>query len=102
MQKYSSMRTELNGGNLRTAFRSPSNSEGIYLVDPLSNISNSGKTKQPLKLLSVEGLKKALSDGSKVTTNTHSQGLRFLAAVTRNHLLQLRIHPESSETIKWM
>ncbi|KAB2602403.1 MCM10-like protein [Pyrus ussuriensis x Pyrus communis] len=81
-QKYSSMRTELNGGNLRTAFRSPSNSEGIYLVDPLSNKTNSGKTKQPLKLLSVEGLKKALSNGSKVTTNTHSQGLRFLAAVT--------------------
>ncbi|XP_021810455.1 protein MCM10 homolog [Prunus avium] len=83
-QKYSTMtmRTELNGGNLRTAFRTPHSREGIFMVDPLSDKTNTCKRKQPVKLLSVEGLKKALSNAGKVTTNTHSQGIRFLAEMT--------------------
>ncbi|XP_061372405.1 uncharacterized protein LOC133314895 [Gastrolobium bilobum] len=81
-QKYSTTRTELKGGNLRTAVRPRDylRSEGIYLVDPLADKTN-GKKSQPLKLLSVDGLKKALSNAGKVTTNTHSQGIRFLSEV---------------------
>ncbi|XP_050366041.1 uncharacterized protein LOC126784609 [Argentina anserina] len=81
-QKYSTLRTELKGGNLRTGFRNPYQPEGVFMVDPLADRTNLKKRKQPVKLLSVEGLKKALSKADKVTTNTHSQGLRFLAKVT--------------------
>ncbi|XP_004500730.1 uncharacterized protein [Cicer arietinum] len=80
--KYSTVRTELKGGNLRTAFR-PRNhlkSEGIYLVDPLSDKTNLKKSRS-VKLLSVDGLKKALSNAGKVTTTPHSQGIRFLTEV---------------------
>ncbi|GAU33635.1 hypothetical protein TSUD_310430, partial [Trifolium subterraneum] len=82
-EKYSTGRTELKGGNLRTSFR-PKNylkSEGIYLVDPLADKTNLKKSK-PLKLLSVDGLRKALSNAGKVTTTSHSQGIRFLSEVT--------------------
>ncbi|XP_045803621.1 protein MCM10 homolog [Trifolium pratense] len=81
-EKYSTGRTELKGGNLRTSFRPRDNlkSEGIYLVDPLADKTNLKKTK-PLKLLSVDGLRKALSNAGKVTTS-HSQGIRFLSEVT--------------------
>ena len=44
----------------RTAFMGPRKSEGIYMVDPLANKTNVKKPNQPVKLLSVEGLKKAL------------------------------------------
>ncbi|KAJ4966162.1 hypothetical protein NE237_018011 [Protea cynaroides] len=92
-QKYSVIRSELNGGNLRTAFRDPLKSEGIYLVDPLDNKTNLKKSMQPVKLLSVERLKEALSNAGKVTTNTHSQGLRFLAEVTG------KMHPKNSSNL---
>ncbi|KAJ8424863.1 hypothetical protein Cgig2_003150 [Carnegiea gigantea] len=52
--------------NLRTAFRSQHQPEGIYMVDPLADRSNIMKPKKTTKLLSVDGLKKALSQcGSK-------------------------------------
>ncbi|KAB1207540.1 hypothetical protein CJ030_MR7G007539 [Morella rubra] len=81
-EKYFTMRTELKGGNLRTAFRDSFKPEGIYMVDPLADRTNFKKTMQPVKLLSVEGLKKALSNAGKVTTNAHSQGIRFLTEIT--------------------
>ncbi|KAJ8766974.1 hypothetical protein K2173_012449 [Erythroxylum novogranatense] len=81
-ERFSTVRTELKGGNLRTAFRDPLKSEGIYLVDPLGDRTNSKKPKQPAKLLTVEGLRRALSNADKVTTNTHSQGIRFLNKIT--------------------
>ncbi|GMJ08129.1 minichromosome maintenance 10 [Hibiscus trionum] len=83
-KKYPRKRTELMGGNLRTAFRNPPRSEGIYMVDPLpgSDETNSKKLSKPIKLLSVEALKRALSNGDKVTINRHSQGIRSLNAVT--------------------
>ncbi|KAL6346648.1 hypothetical protein AAG906_000266 [Vitis piasezkii] len=81
-EKYSIMRTELKGGNLKTAFRDPLNSKGVYLVDPLADKTNVKRPMQPLKLLSVDGLKKALSNAGKVTTNAHSQGIRFLTEIT--------------------
>ncbi|XP_022763056.1 protein MCM10 homolog [Durio zibethinus] len=81
-ERYSTRRTELMGGNLTTAFRNPLRSEGIYLVDPLSDRTNLKKPTKPVKLLSVEALKQALRNGDKVTTNRHSQGIRFLNAVT--------------------
>ena len=46
--------------NIRTAFRDTLTREGIYMVDPLSDKTNLKKSMQPVKLLSVEGLKKAL------------------------------------------
>lgn len=46
--------------NLRTAFREPYTPEGIYMVDPLADRTSSKKPKQPLKVMSVEGLKRAL------------------------------------------
>ncbi|KAL5858480.1 hypothetical protein ACOSQ3_005938 [Xanthoceras sorbifolium] len=81
-KRFSTTRTELKGGNLKTAFRYPFKSEGIYMVDPLADRPNFKKPKQPLKVLSVEGLRKALSNADKVTTNTHSQGIRFLNEIT--------------------
>ncbi|PKI52857.1 hypothetical protein CRG98_026688 [Punica granatum] len=60
-EKYSSVsRTLIQGGNIRTAYRDHLKSEGIYLVNPLVDRSNTNKGKQPAKVLSVEGLKKAL------------------------------------------
>ncbi|CAL0326898.1 unnamed protein product [Lupinus luteus] len=81
--KYSTMRTELKGGNLKTAFRHRDylKSEGIHLVDPLANKTNLKKS-QSVKLMSVDGLRKALSNAGTVTTNMHSQGIRFLTEVT--------------------
>ncbi|CAL5378153.1 unnamed protein product [Camellia sinensis] len=74
-------RNSREGRNLRTAFRNPFKPEGIYMVDPLADRTNVRKQLQPAKLLSVEGLKKALSNAGKVTTNAHSQGIRFLTEV---------------------
>ncbi|MCL7047749.1 hypothetical protein MKW94_020345 [Papaver nudicaule] len=89
-QKYNVSRGELKGGNLKTGFRnsyqpeggfrSSYQPEGVYMVDPLKR--NSKKTVQPLKVLSVDGLKRALSKAGKVTTNANSQGIRFLTHVT--------------------
>lgn len=98
-------------------------SEGIYLVDPLDDKTNLKKS-QPVKLLSVDGIRKALrfviinmgtvpaglyckdillffystwillqssinnnfytSNAGKVTTASHSQGIRFLSEVAGN------------------
>ncbi|KAG1360978.1 putative protein MCM10 [Cocos nucifera] len=80
--KYSTMRAELKGGNLNSAFKLQS--EGIYMVDPLADRSNLRKPFQPVKVMSVDGLKKALSNADKVTTNSQSQGIRFLTQVTAN------------------
>lgn len=47
--------------NLRTAFRDHHlKAEGVYMVDPQVGKVNSKKRAAPVKLLSVEGLKKAL------------------------------------------
>uniref|UniRef100_A0A6N2L4A8 Uncharacterized protein n=1 Tax=Salix viminalis TaxID=40686 RepID=A0A6N2L4A8_SALVM len=81
-ERFSTVRTELKGGNLKTAFRDPLKSRGIYLVDPLGDKTNLKNPAQPVKLLSVEALKRALSNADKVTTNPHSQGIRFLNAIT--------------------
>ncbi|EPS74292.1 hypothetical protein M569_00472, partial [Genlisea aurea] len=81
-RQYSSTRTELRGGNFN-GFRDHLRSEGIYVV-PSKELQGK-KTKsamKPVKLLSVDALKKALSNGHKVTTNNHSQGMRFLSHVT--------------------
>ncbi|KAL3814016.1 hypothetical protein ACJIZ3_015284 [Penstemon smallii] len=79
-KRYTSTRTELKGGNLRTGFRDYLKSEGVYMVKPMGDKTNLSKPK-PQKILSVDGLKKALSTADKVTTNAYSQGIRFL-----NHL----------------
>ncbi|KAF5184296.1 Mcm10-like protein [Thalictrum thalictroides] len=82
-QKYSVTRTELKGGNLNRAFRDNYRPEGIYMVDPLAERRNLKRQhNQPVKLLSVDGLKKALSNAATVTTNARSQGIRFLTEVT--------------------
>ncbi|CAA7403520.1 unnamed protein product [Spirodela intermedia] len=80
-QKYSTMRSELKGGNLRSTFR-PHSLRGIHMVDPLKGKSNSSKSAQPVKVLSVDGLKRVLSNAGKVTTKSNSQGIRFLSEVT--------------------
>ncbi|KVH96525.1 protein MCM10 homolog [Cynara cardunculus var. scolymus] len=79
-QKYSTKRVEFMGGNLRTAFsfKDRMQSEGIYMVENKTNVAKAG---QPKKVLSVEGLRKALSNAGKVTTNAYSQGIRFLSEV---------------------
>ncbi|CAH8262941.1 unnamed protein product [Arabidopsis lyrata] len=80
--KFATMRTELKGGNLRTAFRDPK-SQGIYTVEPPADRSGNKKATQPVRVLSVEGLRKALSGADKVTPNVHSQGIRFLNEMAR-------------------
>ncbi|KAM0945531.1 hypothetical protein DsansV1_C10g0103701 [Dioscorea sansibarensis] len=57
-QKYSTMRPELKGGNLQRTFKLQS--EGIYMVDPQGSKSSLRKSAQRVKVLSVDGLKKAL------------------------------------------
>ncbi|PRQ32610.1 hypothetical protein RchiOBHm_Chr5g0048301 [Rosa chinensis] len=46
--------------NLRTGFQNPYQPKGVFMVDPLANRTNSNKSKQPVKLFYVEGIKKAL------------------------------------------
>nr|GEV22671.1 protein MCM10 homolog [Tanacetum cinerariifolium] len=53
-------------------------SDGIYMVENRTNVTKPG---QPKEILSVEGLRKALSNAGKVTTNVYSQGIRFLSQV---------------------
>ncbi|GER50248.1 minichromosome maintenance 10 [Striga asiatica] len=76
--RYTSTRAELKGGNVSTGFKNYLKPEGIYVVKPTDDRKNLAKSTRPVKLLSVEGLKKALSKADKVTTNVHSQGIRFL------------------------
>ncbi|KMZ70321.1 hypothetical protein ZOSMA_1G03020 [Zostera marina] len=78
-ERYVTTRSELKGGNLRTAFRP--RSEGIYMVDPLKDRSNA-KHGKAVKVMSVDGLKRVLSKADKVTTQRQSQGIRFLTEVT--------------------
>uniref|UniRef100_A0A803LGE1 Zinc finger Mcm10/DnaG-type domain-containing protein n=2 Tax=Chenopodium quinoa TaxID=63459 RepID=A0A803LGE1_CHEQI len=80
-EKYTVQRGELKGGNLRTAFRNPRQPEGVYMFDPMADKANRKKSKSS-KVLSVDGLKKALSNAGHVTTNSHSQGIRFLNEIT--------------------
>ncbi|ERM98510.1 protein MCM10 homolog [Amborella trichopoda] len=86
-RKFVNMRSELKGGNIKTAFRDPLKLRGIHLVDPLSNKTNLNKSMKPVKVLSVDALKRALCKADKVTTVVQSQGRRFLAEITEkmNH-----------------
>ncbi|KAL1554444.1 protein MCM10 isoform X2 [Salvia divinorum] len=85
-KKYTSTRTELKGGNLKTGFRDYLKPVGIYVVQPAEEKTSSTKS---TKLLSVEGLKRALSKADKVTTNIHSQGIRFLNHITGERDIKL-------------
>ncbi|CAN1192506.1 Protein MCM10 homolog [Linum perenne] len=78
-EKFFTLRTELKGGNLGTAFRTHLKSGGRYMADPLADKTSSKKTR---KLVSLEGLRRKLSNGERMTTTTHSQGLRFLNEIT--------------------
>ncbi|XP_076894960.1 uncharacterized protein LOC143547414 [Bidens hawaiensis] len=79
-KKYTSKRVEFTGGNIKAAFnfKDKMQSEGVYMVENPTNVSKPGQLK---KILSVEGLRKALSNAGKVTTNAYSQGIRFLSEV---------------------
>lgn len=80
-QKYSTGRVELKGGSFK--FASKLRSEGIYMVNPPER-SNSRNPLQPVKVMSIDGLKRALSNADRVTTKSQSQGIRFLSHVTGN------------------
>ncbi|TVU10201.1 hypothetical protein EJB05_43713 [Eragrostis curvula] len=80
-QKLTTGRVELRGGNFK--FASKLQSEGIYMVNP-SERPNPRKPFQPVKVMSVDGLKRALSNADRVTTKNQSQGIRFLSHVTAN------------------
>ncbi|EEF31558.1 conserved hypothetical protein [Ricinus communis] len=49
---FSTKRTELKGGNLRTAFRDPLKSQGIHIIDPLADRTNNKNSRQPVQFLS--------------------------------------------------
>ncbi|KAJ0232426.1 Minichromosome maintenance 10 [Hirschfeldia incana] len=85
--KFATMRSELKGGNLRTSFRDLK-SRGIYTVEPPVDRSGNKKANQPVRVLSVEGLRKALSGADKVTPNVHSQGIRFLNEMAKQSALK--------------
>ncbi|CAI0557696.1 unnamed protein product, partial [Linum tenue] len=55
--------------NLSTAFRTPFNSRGIYIADPLADLKNIKKPAQPVKLMSIEGLRKALRKPQSMKPN---------------------------------
>ncbi|KAJ3692810.1 hypothetical protein LUZ60_011905 [Juncus effusus] len=95
-QKYTTGRAELKGGNLYTAFR-PKN-EGIFMVDPFSNKNNFKNSTQPVKVMSVDALKKALSKADKTTSNKHSQGIRFLSHVTTEFEIPTKNIPKPEPT----
>ncbi|XP_062199469.1 uncharacterized protein LOC133901936 [Phragmites australis] len=78
--KYTTGRVELKGGNFQ--FASKLRSEGIYIVNPSSERPNPRKPFQPVKVMSIDGLKRALSNADRVTTKNQSQGIRFLSHVT--------------------
>ncbi|KAK4775079.1 hypothetical protein SAY86_010014 [Trapa natans] len=81
-EKYSAIpRAQLQGGKFQTAYRDHLKSEGIHVVNPSVDRSKIVKVKQPLKLLTVEALRKALSGSDKLTTNVHAQGMRILNEV---------------------
>lgn len=52
------------------------------MVKPPSERSDPRNPSRPLKVMSVDGLKRALSNADKVTTKNNSQGIRFLSHVT--------------------
>ncbi|XP_062194344.1 uncharacterized protein LOC133897579 [Phragmites australis] len=81
-QKYTTGRVELKGGNFQ--FASKLRSERIYMVNPSSERPNSRTPSQPAKVMSIDGLKRALSNADRVTTKNQSQGIRFLSHVTAN------------------
>lgn len=76
-QTYATSRAELKGGNIRMSFRPQP--EGVFVIDPKEGLSNRKKSVQQVKVMSVDGLKKVLSSADRVTTNIHSQGIRFLS-----------------------
>ncbi|PKA60775.1 hypothetical protein AXF42_Ash006409 [Apostasia shenzhenica] len=79
-QRYTTTRAELKGGNIQMAFRTQL--EGVYMVDPQASKLNWGTSVQPVKVMSVDGLQKVLSNADKLTSNSHSQGIRFLSKIT--------------------
>ncbi|KAL5659736.1 hypothetical protein ACJX0J_032899, partial [Zea mays] len=81
-QKYTTGRVELKGGNFK--FASKLRSEGIYMVNPSSERPNPRNSLQPVKVMSIDGLKRALSNADRVTNKNQSQGIRFLSHVTAN------------------
>ncbi|KAF5443786.1 hypothetical protein F2P56_036315 [Juglans regia] len=96
-EKCVTNRAELKGGNLGTAFRDSLNPEGICMVDSLEDRMNFKKPmEEPLKLLSVEGLRKTLSNAGKVMTRTYSQGIRFLTAITGK---MISTNPDKESTV---
>ncbi|KAG2703151.1 hypothetical protein I3843_06G116300 [Carya illinoinensis] len=95
-EKCVTNRAELKGGNLGTACRDSLSPEGICMVDSLEDRMNFKKPIEPLKLLSVEGLKKTLSNAGKVMTRTYSQGIRFLTAITGT---MISTNPDKESTV---
>ncbi|XP_022725323.1 uncharacterized protein LOC111281856 [Durio zibethinus] len=59
--------------NLRTAFRNPLRSDGIYMVDPLPDRTNLKKLTKPVKLVSVEALKQAVRKLSTLKLRCNSK-----------------------------
>ncbi|XP_041014511.1 uncharacterized protein LOC121257545 [Juglans microcarpa x Juglans regia] len=89
-------RAELKGGNLGAAFRDSLTPEGICMVDSLEDRIKFKKPMEPLKLLSVEGLRKTLSNAGKVMARTYSQGIRFLTAIAGK---MISTNPDKESTV---
>ncbi|KAI3718304.1 hypothetical protein L6452_19168 [Arctium lappa] len=91
--------TQVINKNLKTAFsfKDKMQSEGIYMVENQTNVAKAG---QPKKVLSVEGLRKALSNAGKVTSNAYSQGIRFLSEVAGKPSSSLNYPIKSSDKRK--
>ncbi|PKU60183.1 protein MCM10 homolog [Dendrobium catenatum] len=86
-RSYTTARTELKGGNLKMAFRPQP--EGVYIVNPQASQTNRANSVQQAKVMSVDGLRRVLSTADKLTTNSHSQGIRFLSNITAKTELKL-------------
>lgn len=57
---------------MKTGFRDYLKSEGIYVVKPAETNMNFPKSARPVKLLSVEGLKKALRSHLNILNSIHT------------------------------
>lgn len=95
-QKIKTKRAEINGGNLATAFSGPGTKRAQTVKaipkSPLKEV----KYTRPIKQLNSADLRKVLSTAENVTSNVHSQGMRFLETRSRHHYVQ----EQKLETLK--
>ncbi|KAG0568056.1 hypothetical protein M758_7G180800 [Ceratodon purpureus] len=84
-QKIKTKRAEISGGNLATAFSGPGTKRAQTVKSIPKSPLKEVKYTRPIKQLNSADFMKVLSTAEKVTSNAHSQGMRFLETRSRHH-----------------